>query len=69
MRVSSGLCLSIKDSRMPPLPNETDILCLIYAPAVAFFRAVSLIMRNLRTPGWVDFGWGYTNQTAEGERE
>jgi hypothetical protein len=28
----------------------------------------SLIMRNLRTKGREDFGWGYTNQPAEEKR-
>jgi hypothetical protein len=42
---------------------------VIYEPAVVLFGQASLIMRNLRTKGRENVGWGYTNQTAEGQRE
>ena len=44
-------------------------LALINEPAVALFGQASLIMSNLRTKRRENVGWGYTNQTAEGQRE
>jgi hypothetical protein len=49
--------------------KKTRVLSLINEPAVVFFGQASLIMSNLRTMGRADFGWGYTNRTAEGQRE
>jgi hypothetical protein len=45
------------------------VWALINEPDVAVFGQASLIMRNLRTKRGKDVGWGYTNQTAEAQRE
>jgi hypothetical protein len=42
---------------------------VINEPVVVLFGQASLVMRNLRTKKWEDVGWGYANQTAEGQRE
>jgi hypothetical protein len=45
------------------------VWALINEPDVAVFGQASLIMSNLRTKRGENVGWGYTNQTAEAQRE
>ena len=50
-------------------PGNSSIMSLIYEPAVVLSGQASLIMRNLRTKRRENVGWGYRNQTSEGQRE
>ena len=52
-------------SAVPGSGKKQHLGLLPSEPAVVLFRQASLIIRNLRTKGREDVGWGYTNRTAE----